>query len=157
MAGITVRDAREDDLPVLKQLSNELEAWLGTLEPDQSPVDPARAGPLAVLAFGPQRLCEILVAEEGGEAVGYLVYYFGVWVGSKIAPCVHVADLFVRERHQRRGIGRALMERVFDIAKQRGAGNVFWTVWRENPAGQAFYGRLGAEPFDEEILMRWKL
>jgi hypothetical protein len=34
---------------------------------------------------------------------------------------------------------------------------VFWTVWRKNPAGQEFYRRLGAEPFEEEIFMRWKV
>jgi GNAT superfamily N-acetyltransferase len=156
-AVVAVRKAGAADLPVLKELSNELESWLGRFDSDPAPVDPARTDPLEALAFGPQRLCDILVAEESGEAVGYLVYYFGVWVGSTIAPCVHVADLFVRETHQRRGIGRALMERVRDIAKQHGAGNVFWTVWRDNPVGQAFYRRLEAKAFDEEILMRWEL
>jgi GNAT superfamily N-acetyltransferase len=157
MTRITVRDAHRADLPVLKQLFNAFEAWLNTLDEEPSEVDPARADTLESLAFGAQRLCDVLVAEDGGEIVGYLIYYFGVWVGSEIAPCVHIADLFVRETHQRRGIGRAMMEHARKIARERGARNVFWTVWRKNPLGQEFYRRIGAEPFEEEILMRWKL
>lgn len=157
MTAVAVRGARAADLPVLRELNNELEAWLSRFDPEPAPVDAARAEPLEALAFGPERLCEIVVAEKGSEIVGYLVYYFGVWIGSGIAPCVHIADLFVRETHQRRGIGSALMDRVRDIGQERGARNLFWTVWRENPVGQAFYRRIGAEPFDEEILMRWKI
>jgi GNAT superfamily N-acetyltransferase len=157
MASITVRDARPSDLLVLKALSNEFEAWLGTLDDEPSAVDPRRADAVEPLAFGPDRLCDALVAEVDSEVIGYLLYYFGVWVGEEIAPCLHVADLYVREAHQRRGVGRTLMARVREIARQRGARNVFWTVWRKNPAGQEFYRRLGAERFDEEIFMRWKV
>ena len=157
MASITVRDARPSDLPVLKALSNELEAWLSTLDEQPSAVHPARADALERLAFGTDRLCDALVAELDGEVAGYLLYYVGVWVGEEIGPCLHVADIFVREAHQRRGIGRTLMTRIREIARQRGARNMFWTVWRQNPAGQEFYLRLGAEPFEDEIFMRWKV
>src|SRR5687768_8521641 len=143
MPSITVRDARPSDLPVLKALSNEFEAWLSTLDEQPSAVDPARADALERLAFGADRLCDALVAELDGEVVGYILYYVGVWVGEEIAPCLHVADIFVREAHQRHGIGRALMTRIREIAQHRGARNVFWTVWRKNPAGQEFYRRLG--------------
>jgi GNAT superfamily N-acetyltransferase len=157
MASITVRDARHADLPVLKDLNNALEAWLSALDAEPSEIDPARADALEPLAFGPDRLCDVLVAEVDSEVVGYLVYYFGVWVGGEIAPCLHIADIFVREAHQRRGAGRAMMEHAREIARQRGARNLFWTVWRKNPAGQEFYRRIDAEPFDEEILMRWRI
>ena len=157
MAGITIRAARTADLPVLKELSTAMEAWLNSLDDKPEDIDPARADALASLAFGPHRVCEVIVAELDGEVVGYLIYNFGVWIGEDIAPCLYVADIYVPEAHQRRGIGRALMEHAREIARQRGARNVFWTVWRKNPAAQEFYRRLGAEPFDEEIMMRWKL
>jgi hypothetical protein len=50
-----------------------------------------------------------------------------------------------------------MMEHARDIARRRGARNLFWTVWSKNPVGQAFYRRLGAEPFEDEIMMRWKV
>jgi GNAT superfamily N-acetyltransferase len=156
MADVTIRDARPSDLPVLKELSIAFEAWLDSLEGEPGDPDPVRADALGPLAFGRHHLCDILVAEVDGTVVGHLVYYFGVWVGDTIAPCLHVADLFVRETHQRQGIGRALMDRARTIAQQRGAQHLFWTVWRKNPAGQEFYRRIGAEPFDEEIFMRWR-
>jgi GNAT superfamily N-acetyltransferase len=157
MTQITVRQVNRADLPVIKELFNAFEAWLNTLDEEPSELDPARADALEPLVFGPDRLCEILVAEDGGEIVGYLAYYFGVWIGSNIAPCLHIADLFVRDTHQRHGIGRAMMEHARKIARQRGARNVFWTVWRKNSDGQEFYRHIGAEPCDEEILMRWRI
>jgi GNAT superfamily N-acetyltransferase len=116
---ITVRQVNRTDLPVIKELFNAFEAWLNTLDEEPSELDPARADALEPLVFGPDRLCEILVAEDGGEIVGYLAYYFGVWIGSNIAPCLHIADLFVRDTHQRHGIGRAMMEHARKIARQR--------------------------------------
>ncbi len=157
MTAVAVRQAHAADVPVLKALVNEMEAWLSRFDAEPAPVHAARADPLEALAFGPDRLCEILVAEHDDEIAGYLIYYFGIWIGSDIARCLYVADIFVRELHQRRGIGRAMMEHARQIARQRGARNLFWTVWRENPVGQAFYRKLGAEAFDEEIMMRWRI
>ncbi len=157
MTAVAVRQAHAADLPVLKALANEFEAWLSRFDAEPAAVDPARADPLEALAFGPDRLCEVIVAELDGEVAGYLIYYFGIWIGSDIAPCLYVADIFVREMHQRRGIGSAMMEHAREVARQRGARNLFWTVWSKNPVGQAFYRRLGAEPFDDEIMMRWRI
>ena len=157
MTQITVRQASRADLPVVKELFNALEAWLNTLEEEPSEIDPARADALESLALGPHRLCDVLVAEADSEVVGYLIYYFGIWIGEDITPCLYVADVFVRDSHQRHGIGRAMMEHARDTARQRGARNVFWTVWRKNLDAQEFYRRIGAGPFEEEILMRWRI
>jgi GNAT superfamily N-acetyltransferase len=152
---VAIRAGTEADLLVLRELSVAFEAWLNAIDGSTESVDPARFDPFAGLVFGENRLCDVLVAEVDGAVVGYLVYYFGVWAGNDIAPCVHVADIFVREDHQRGGLGRALMECVRDVGRERGARTVFWTVWRKNLAGQEFYRRLGAEVFDEEVFMRW--
>ena len=96
----------------------------------------------------------MLIAEVDGEAVGYLVYHIGVWIDD-MAPALFVADLYVEDRRQ--GIGTALMQRAREIADDRDAKHVFWTVWRENAAAQTFYRGLGAEVFDEEVFMRWRV
>jgi GNAT superfamily N-acetyltransferase len=49
------------------------------------------------------------------------------------------------------------MQHVRDLARARGANQVLWTVWRKNAAAQAFYERLGARPYDEEVLMTWPI
>ena len=50
-----------------------------------------------------------------------------------------------------------MMEQVRTHAKTIGATRLFWTVWQKNRAAQDFYAKLGAEPFEEEILMTWKV
>jgi GNAT superfamily N-acetyltransferase len=148
-----IRPAVRSDLPALAQLWFEFETWLNAIA-DPEPVDPAKFERFEALAFGPDALCTVLLAELEGKPVGYLVYYHGVWMDD-MAPCVHVADLFVRPVAHRQGIGRALMERVRTIARDHGAAHAFWTVWRKNRAARDFYRRIGAEPFDDEVLMIW--
>lgn len=150
---VAIRHATRGDLPALRRLWLEFEAWLNAIGEPQD-VDPAKFDSFAALAFGERPLCQALLAELGGEAVGYLVYHLGVWMDD-MAPALFVGDLFVSAQVHRRGIGRQLMERARDTARDHGALHLFWTVWRENAAAQDFYRRLGAEVFNEEIFMRW--
>lgn len=150
----SIRPATEADLPALGALWFEFENWLDGLDDASDPVDRERFSRFEALAFGPDALCTCLIAETEAGPAGYLVYYFGVWMDD-LAPCLHVADLFVRPALHRQGIGRALMEEARRIARERGAAHLFWTVWRRNRAAREFYRRLGASIFKEETLMKW--
>jgi GNAT superfamily N-acetyltransferase len=150
-----IRIATRDDLPALRRLWFEFETWLNAIG-EPSDIDPEKFDGFAALAFGDQPLCQVLVAELGREAVGYLVYHVGVWMDD-MAPALFVADLFVSADVHRRGIGRRLMERARAIGDEHGAQHLFWTVWRENAGAQDFYRQLGAEVFDEEVFMRWRV
>lgn len=151
--GLSIRTAVRGDLAELSQLWYEFETWLNAIA-DPKPVDRARFDRFEALAFGPKALCTVLVAQLHGMTVGYLVYYPGVWMDD-LAPCIHVADLFVRPIAHRQGVGRALMEQVRTIARAKGCEHLFWTVWRKNLAAQEFYRKLGAKPFDDEVFMIW--
>ncbi|WP_375450023.1 GNAT family N-acetyltransferase [uncultured Devosia sp.] len=116
-------------------------------------MDQAKFGRFEAMAFAESPACSVLLAELDGRAIGYLVHYWGVWMDD-MAPCLHIADLFVHPDAHRHGIGRALMNRATEIARASGAVHMFWTVWRENLGAQDFYKRLGAELFEEERLMK---
>ena len=105
--------------------------------------------------FGAEPLAHVLMVEEGGEAVGYLMYHFGYWPADA-APSLHVVDLYVRPIARKRGVGLALMEAAAHAIRRRGGQRVLWTVWDQNQAAMAFYQRLGARFFSEERLMTWK-
>jgi len=154
LAGVSIRPAVRADLPALADLWFAFETWLNGLEAEPEPVDRAKFEGFEALAFGTRPACAVLLAEDGDRAIGYLVHYPGVWMDD-MAPCLHVADLFVRPDNHRQGVGRALMQAARHIASDAGAAHMFWTVWRDNPQAKAFYERLGAEVFDEEILMKW--
>jgi GNAT superfamily N-acetyltransferase len=97
-------------------------------------------------------LAHVLIAEQGGAAVGYLMYHFGYWPADA-APSLHVVDLFVRVGARKRGVARAMMEEALAIVRSRGGQRLLWTVWDQNHPAIAFYERLGARFFSEERLM----
>ena len=151
---LSIRPAVAADLPVLGKLWFAFEAWLSALDAEPTPIDPHKFDAFAELAFGAVSRCHVLLAERDGIALGYLVHYSGVWMDD-MAPCLHIADLFVRADAHRQGIGDALMNAARATARDLGGTRLFWTVWRQNTNAQNFYRSLGAEVFDEEILMQW--
>lgn len=151
---MSIRPAVASDLPVLGELWFVFEKWLSALDAEPLPINPLKFDAFADLAFGEVPYCRVLLAERDGRALGYLVYYPGVWMDD-VAPCVHIADLFVRADDHRQGVGQALMNEARAVAHGMAAKRLLWTVWRENAQAQNFYRSLGAEVFSEEILMHW--
>jgi GNAT superfamily N-acetyltransferase len=84
-----------------------------------------------------------LVAEEGSNLVGFLVYYF-VPFTYRAKPNLIVKELYVADRHRSRGTGRQLMKAVAKEAQQAGCGMIKWWVAKWNDRGMEFYRRLGA-------------
>jgi len=79
-----------------------------------------------------------LVAEDGGEVVGY----------AGLVATGHQADvqtLGVRADRQGRGLGGELLRALLDEARRRGAVEVLLEVRAENAAAQALYARHGFE------------
>jgi len=161
-AGIAIRPAVPGDAVEISRMSQEFIDALDAMpvtadvpeiaEPDDIILSPEI---LARDIFSAQPLAHVLMAEQGGEALGYLMYHFGYWPADA-APSLHVVDLFVREAARKCGVGRALMLEAAAIIRRRGGQRVLWTVWNQNHPAMAFYQRLGARFFSEERLMTWK-
>ena len=85
--------------------------------------------------------------------MGFALWYvsFSTWLG---LPGVYVEDLFVREAFRGRGLGRALLATLADLAVSRGYGRVEWAVLDWNSAAIGFYRRLGATAQDEWTVWR---
>jgi GNAT superfamily N-acetyltransferase len=88
---------------------------------------------------------EGFVAEDGGTAVGYALY-FGMFSSFWTAPIVWLEDLYVRESHRGTGLGRALLSAVARVAVARGSPRLSFEVLDSNEPALAFYRRLGAQP-----------
>lgn len=93
--------------------------------------------------FGAVPSAEALVAEVGGEVVGFALYYpvYSTFAGR---TGLYLEDLFVREGHRRGGVGRALMDGFLARARQRGCEKVEWRVLTWNEVAIRFYESLGA-------------
>jgi GNAT superfamily N-acetyltransferase len=98
--------------------------------------------------FGARPAAEVLIAEIAGEAVGFALFFtsFSTFLAQ---PGIYLEDLFVRPAHRGAGIGRALLQRVAELACERGCGRLEWAVLDWNEPAIGFYERLGAKAMGE--------
>jgi ribosomal-protein-alanine acetyltransferase len=62
---------------------------------------------------------------------------------------VHLLNLTIARAFQRRGHGTALLMRLFDLARSRGARRILLEVRPSNTSGRALYARMGFAPIGE--------
>lgn len=93
--------------------------------------------------FGPDPAFRGFIAEDAAGALGYILAAPGYDVDRAIRIEI-VIDLWVRERARGQGVGRALMEAVADLARERGARQLLWSVFKPNTLAAGFYRSLGA-------------
>ena len=89
-----------------------------------------------------------LVAEEGDEAVGYLLYYFG-YDSERAYRTMHLVDLYVAEKHRSYGVGREFMKRAKEICTKSNVKEIVWSVYKPNRGARDFYDKLGAKLDDD--------
>lgn len=82
-----------------------------------------------------------LVAEKDGQLLG-LVHYIFHRSTTMMGPTCYLQDLFTVECARGRGIGRALIESVFERAKEAGAQRVYWQTHETNVRGMKLYDKL---------------
>ncbi|WP_327319191.1 GNAT family N-acetyltransferase [Streptomyces sp. NBC_01235] len=81
-------------------------------------------------------------ARADGELVGIAHYLFHAtgWM----ADSCYLQDLYVDEAARGRGVARALIERVAEAARERGAARLYWTTQEDNTTARALYDRVAA-------------
>ncbi|MEI9417274.1 GNAT family N-acetyltransferase [Mesorhizobium sp. Cs1321R2N1] len=83
-----------------------------------------------------------LVAESGSQLLG-LVHYLFHRSTTAIAPNCYLQDLFTNEGSRGKGIGRALIEGVYERAQAAGSGRVYWLTHETNHTAMKLYDTVG--------------
>ena len=100
-------------------------------------LDPAE--PMHVLgAFGP--------GDDGGERLLGIVHYIfhrSTWTPGNYC---YLQDLFTIPEARGRGAGRALIEAVYDKAREAGASRVYWLTQDGNATARALYDKVADHP-----------
>jgi GNAT superfamily N-acetyltransferase len=98
--------------------------------------------------FGERRYAEVVLAEHGGEVVGFALFFhnFSTFLAK---PGIYLEDLFVKPEHRGGGHGRALLAHLAKLAVERGCGRLEWAVLDWNEPSIAFYRSLGATAMDD--------
>ena len=81
-----------------------------------------------------------LAARLDGRVVGIAHYVFHqhVWRGT----VCYLQDLFVDERARGGGVGRALIERLSSVARDRGAFRLYWHTAEDNARARLLYDKV---------------
>ncbi len=135
---VQLRFGRADDVPVIAELIRGL-ARFEKLEAEVQMTEEL----LAKNLFGPRPYAETLLAEDGPAVVGFALFFhnFSTFLAQ---PGIYLEDLFVVPDRRNSGIGRALLQRLAQIAVERGCGRLEWAVLDWNRDAIGFYERLGA-------------
>ena len=100
-----------------------------------------------------KKQAEVLIAELDGLPVGFALYFhnFSTFKGK---ACLYLEDIFIKPQYRGKGYGKAIFNRLAQIAVERGCDRFDWAVLDWNEPSINFYKSLGAFPMDEWTVFR---
>ena len=139
MNPITIRNLGPEEAHVLDRVRE------GTFD---HPVDPSWA-----YGFLATRVNEIVVALDQGEVIGFAS---GTVLMHPDKPfSFFVNEVSVHEDYRRNGIAKRLMQRLMDLAHDRGCEGIWLATEHDNDAARALYRSMDARETDGIIVYDW--
>ena len=84
---------------------------------------------------------DAFVAEQNGRLVG-LVHFIFHRSTTRLSDVCYLQDLYVNKDLRGAGIGRQLIQAVYDAALKAGSTRVYWQTQNSNLAGRALYDKV---------------
>lgn len=142
MMNITIREAVREDCARILELVRELAEY--ERAPNEVTVtlkDFEESG------FGPTPVWWAWVVEVDGVIQGFALYYvrFSTWKGQRM----YLEDLYVTESMRGNRLGKMLVDKLIEVAKQKGFNGIMWQVLEWNEPAINFYKKYNAV-FDPE-------
>jgi GNAT superfamily N-acetyltransferase len=147
---ITLRPAAVDDVEQLFAMLHASACEQGFPDDLAVTVDDLRKD-----GFGPDPHFQAVIAEWNGVSAGMALYFFtySTWV-SRLG--LYLEDLYINPDHRRKGVGRALLQHLAQIAREHRCRRFQWVVHRGNSNAIALYESFGARTLDHWALMSIK-
>ena len=82
----------------------------------------------------------VLLAGDGPDGLALMRFRPSIWIEK--LEC-YLGELYVVPEKRGQGIGRALMDAVFEVARQKGAGHIELNTSEDDVAARALYDKLG--------------
>lgn len=144
-----IRNGEKKDMPSVLHLINELAVF--EREPDAVKIT---VDDLLEHGFKENPSFHIFVAEAEAHIVGMALFYnrFSTWDG----PSLHLEDLIVTKEHRKKGIGKALYDRVLEFGVNSGKNRIEWVVLDWNTPAVEFYKSTGATMLEDWNLCQMK-
>lgn len=136
---VTIRSLEAGDRPDWDAL------WTGyhAHGPFGGPPPPADVTEATFARFLAADQMRALVAVHDGALVGIVHAVFHPVTSSDRSVCF-LNDLFVAEAARRRGVGRRLVEALYDLARAEGALRVYWHMQVDNRTAAELYDKVAS-------------
>ena len=139
---ITIRRAIKSDCPRLLELVQELADY--EKAPNEVTVSLEH---FEESGFGEKPVWWAFVAEEENRVNAFALYYirYSTWKGQRM----YLEDILVTAQSRGKGLGKLLMERLIEEAKEKKLNAIVWQVLEWNQPAIEFYKKYNAD-FDDE-------
>ena len=135
----TIRAVRPEDYDGWKPLWDEYNAFYERVGPTALPDEVTQTTWRRF--FDGNEPVHCLVAEHDGRLIG-LAHYLYHRSTTRIEPVCYLNDLLTAPEERGHGVGRALIEAVYEIARERGCKRVYWMTHTTNTPGRTLYDKV---------------
>lgn len=99
------------------------------------------------------RKAEVIFAMLDDKEIGFVLFFhnFSTFLGR---AGIYLEDLFIKPEYRGRGYGKTVLQKMANIAVERGCGRLDWWCLNWNEPSIKFYLSLGAKPMDEWTVYR---
>jgi len=136
---IHIRPVRPDDYDAWRPLWDDYNAFYERVGPTALPEEVTQTTWRRF--FDASEPVHCIVAERGGRVVG-MCHYLYHRSTSRIELMCYLQDLFTLAEERGHGVGRALINATYEIAKEAGCKRVYWQTHTTNTPGRTLYDKV---------------
>ncbi len=139
MSALAIRPLAAADRPAWEPL------WAGYLAFYKATVAPEVTDTTWARLMDPAEPMHVLGCFDGESLVGmvHFIFHRSTWT---VGNYCYLQDLFTAEAARGRGAGRALIEAVYERAREEGSSRVYWLTHETNTTARGLYDKVADQP-----------
>ena len=147
MGEFVIRPAREEDIPALLGFIHEMAEY------EKMSDQVTATEELLHKWIVEKEKAEVLIPTVDGKSVGYALFFhnFSTFLGKS---GIYLEDVYIQPEYRGRGYGKAIFQKLAQIALDRGCGRLEWVCLHWNQPCIDFYLSMEAEPQPEWTIYR---